>query len=577
SKAAALKTILEPAPRDYQSIVTLIERVDRISAEDFHARLLEAIKNKMRKQPEVAAKYFSALFYCGKKAPGNDLTLFLELADASSFEYPVKHEKVRDWINTRLLGGKVKAKGTLDHDVFGNTCESATEKFDDVRTKSALGVVKLRSMARDAGCQHRYGTAGPESCLVGKESRRRMKGSLEWLMDPARKGKTWDSVIRAADCKEVLLAYTSEHPPDPPNLAMMFGGEAPGGDETARFEDCAENVVGALRTLMARRSDLEIQVFVLRKMDAARTRVTSSGRYGAKHLISSAQAWRLGCQNLPTIRIKDFDKDGKAQWRSPQLPFPMEVISTLNTTWSLVGQKPKAASLEIVNGSYLMPSRVKSLSSDDGVGLLLREEPLLLPVLDRAINAATRNAAIPLTALGQEQHARGRVFSGPKTYQRHLLVLPAILGLLLFRLNIRKERYMTTAPYLVGRLLSLADQLHYHYSVNVRNKANTPREKLSVPPQLLGNALMATALEEPVKALALYAQRILPYQAWARTTSGEEAGLARYFLSELGNVCSAVSLPEMPERCNDADKAQMLIGYLARPEKSDVLEKGAQA
>lgn len=92
----------------------------------------------------------------------------------------------------------------------------------------------------------------------------------------------------------------------------------------------------------------------------------------------------------------------------------------------------------------------------------------------------------------------------------------------------------------------------------------------------MGNALMPTALEEPSKALSLFSNRILPYQAWAKTVSGDPAGLARYFLSELGkvssdlgDVCSESSLSIIPERCTDADKAQMMIGYLARPEKSD--------
>jgi hypothetical protein len=79
---------------------------------------------------------------------------------------------------------------------------------------------------------------------------------------------------------------------------------------------------------------------------------------------------------------------------------------------------------------------------------------------------------------------------------------------------------------------------------------------------------MATALETPQVALALYAQRILPYQAWARTSKAAEKGpetLARYFLAQLGEICSEVSQLVIPERASDADKVQMLLGYLAKP------------
>jgi hypothetical protein len=115
---------------------------------------------------------------------------------------------------------------------------------------------------------------------------------------------------------------------------------------------------------------------------------------------------------------------------------------------------------------------------------------------------------------------------------------------------------MKTAPFLIGRMLSLADQIHYHYCQHVRNKQS--------PAQLIGNALMVTALEEPGKALALYAQRILPYQAWAKTAKGEEGRLAGEFLSELGKACTEVSLVDIPPRCTDTDKAQMLLGYLSK-------------
>ena len=119
---------------------------------------------------------------------------------------------------------------------------------------------------------------------------------------------------------------------------------------------------------------------------------------------------------------------------------------------------------------------------------------------------------------------------------------------------------MKGPPFLVGRLLSLADQLHLQYCHGVR--------KRQVPPQLVGNALMATALEQPTKAVAMLSQRILPYQAWARTVQGgDEVRLAKYFLGELGRVSAELKDIELPSTCCDAEKAEMLLGYLARSEK----------
>lgn len=551
-KGQALKVILGQASEECQSIVALLDRLSGTSAQDFYARLQKAFTAKLLNHPETAAKYFDGLFYSGTKEPGNAVTLLLELSDGTSrFCFPVKHTTVRDWINERLLTQSTAQENSASvHDIFDNDGAGWEQTFDDVRMKNVLGNVKLRAMVTAAACQYRYRRAEAESCPVGQESRSRMKGALEWLTDSDREGKTWTTVARAADNKEILLAYPSVLPPEPPDTATFFGGPTDSdADDTGRFESCAKNVTGTLRGLMAKNPDLDIRVFVLRKMDPARTRVSNHKRYSAQHLIQSAESWRHGCRNLPRMLVKQFTKDRKAEWREPETPFPMEVVWALNTLWSRDGKSA---------------SRVKGVATEDGISLLLEEGVFLQPVLHRALYGVTRNAVGLVLALGQA-HAQGKVLEVEKRYARQAarqaVTMPSILGLLLFKVNIMKEEYMKSVPLLVGRLLSLADQLHYHYCQHVR--------KGSVPPQLMGNALMATALEEPVKALALYSNRILPYQAWAKTVSGDAAGLARYFLSELGKACSEMSLGEIPDRCTDAEKAQMLIGYLAKPEKSD--------
>lgn len=125
---------------------------------------------------------------------------------------------------------------------------------------------------------------------------------------------------------------------------------------------------------------------------------------------------------------------------------------------------------------------------------------------------------------------------------------------------------MNSPAFLVGRLLALADALHFQYCLGVRSG--------STPPQLMGNALMQTALETPEVALALYAQRILPYQAWAKTCTVPKderspEKLAKSLLGQLANACEEVALAEIPERAKDADKAQMILGYLAKTKSDD--------
>jgi len=119
---------------------------------------------------------------------------------------------------------------------------------------------------------------------------------------------------------------------------------------------------------------------------------------------------------------------------------------------------------------------------------------------------------------------------------------------------------MKTPAFWVGRMLSLADQLHLQYCYQVR--------KGDVPPQLVGNSLMSTALNTPEHAISILAERVKPYYAWAQTVqTGENVGLAKYLLSQLSKVSTSLMELEIPKKTNDSDRATMLLGYLSRSEK----------
>jgi hypothetical protein len=50
-------------------------------------------------------------------------------------------------------------------------------------------------------------------------------------------------------------------------------------------------------------------------------------------------------------------------------------------------------------------------------------------------------------------------------------------------------------------------------------------------------------------------------------SGGDEVRLAKYFLGELGRVSAELKDIELPTSCGDAEKAELLLGYLARSEK----------
>jgi hypothetical protein len=549
-----LNGIIGEPPEEYRAIAALIERCRRTTVDKFFQQLTVLLEDRILRNPSTCDKYAGFLLHCGASLPNNDIQLILELTDGlSAFQLPAANSKIHRWLNQQLLIDKSNELSdgvapSSPMDAFGLTGEDWDSKLAEVNVP-ILGGVKLRAMNPESPCQTRYRRIDAASFVVGNEVRKRVKGALEWLTDNELQNRTWGNVSFTRDDKEILLVYPSELPKIPINAVAMFGGAATNAaTQSARFVDYAEDVVKALHTIPRPLKEVEMRVFALRKMDKARTQVSCNRQYSAERLIAAATEWQTSCSNVPKIEIRQWGKEKgtKPEWHPVEIPFPLEVIWCLNTPW------PKAADDA--------KKRIREFSSADGITLLLDEGVRLKPLLGKALHAAIRNGGNLLMAMAHIQH-QGGVHKINGKYDKQKLLLPSILGLLLAKLECNKENYMKTAPFLIGRMLSLADQIHYHYCQHVR--------KGSTPSQLIGNALMTTALEEPEKALALYAQRILPYQAWAKTTGGEGTGLAKYFLSELGKVCSEVALVDVPSRCTDMDKAQMLLGYLAKTEKSD--------
>lgn len=483
------------------------------------------------------------------KKPDDDsgsVSVFLDLPDWN--EYPVAHEKTVGAINNCLLrfqqvpsaGGSV-----LSEDAYGHDASGTDDKLPEVKLP-VLGGVKLRAMNSESPCQYRYGAIDAKSFLIGVESRKQAKRALEWLCHIDREGETWGKV----DGKELLFAYPAVLPKIPIKLAACLGaGKA--SDVSARFSNYAKDVVANLKGLTPALKDVELHVFSLRKMDKARTKVVFHRNYSAQRLADAAKDWQQGCDNIPRISIKTWGENkGETVLVEPETPFPLRIAPCLNRVWKLDGSSE---------------CETKSVLKTAGIELLL-DESVANRQLPHLLAITMQNGKGLLISLGNSLH-RNEVLK-LDGYNKHKQLMPTILGIFLWKLGIRKESYMTNPPYQIGRLLKFADELHALYCKEVRNG--------KLPPQLLGNALMAAALDSPNQALAQLALRISPYLGWAKTNSSESSGLSRYFLKEFAGIETTIRGETLPVRLDDAARAQLLLGYISANTQTDVTQSKSE-
>ncbi|NGZ07785.1 MAG: hypothetical protein CV088_00125 [Nitrospira sp. LK70] len=545
--------LLGAPPDDYKAIAVLIQRVSQLDAEKLFEKLAVFLRAALLEKPGSAKDFFDLLFFCPKdnKTKMKSMNLILELADQSAFSYPANHERLQRWMNEQFLVPQGSDSGERSKDAYGKSLAGWEETFPACRL-SVLGNVILRAMSSESPCQQRYGSVDARSYPVGSEARKAMKAGLEWLAGSERKGRTWCEVSGGNRGKPtILFAYPSALREDPPHIAGLFANSGDGKDpDGSKFAACAERLTVALQGIANEETETDIRVFVLEKADKARTKVICHCRYHARRLIQAAQEWQSVSQNAPEIRVRRFGAttDSSPVWEKPLIPFPIEVVWCLNTVWACQGTRAEEA---------------RRFPVEDGLNLLLDSGPRQQALAGLALETLSRNAVSLLLAMGQAHHQSivHCLSNKFRKYEKQVLLIPSILGLLLGKAGSMKGVFMHQPHFLVGRLLSLADRLHEQYCQKVR--------KGSVPPQLVGNALMAAALEQPTQALAMLSQRILPYQAWAKSSQGEESRLAKFFLAEMGRLCHDLVAQPLPETCDGKAKAEMLLGYLAWTEKSE--------
>lgn len=473
------------------------------------------------------------------KLPETDrgtVSVFLDVPDWK--EYRVSSRETTDWLNGCLVGISEPEVGLDSLDAFGYSIHGSDGKLPSVKLP-ILADVKLRAMNSESSCQYRYRNIDAYSFPVGKESRRRAKGAIEWLSDESREGDTWGR----SDSQELFFAYPVSLPKVSLKLTSCFGVRK-SDDGEARFANAAREVIQVLNGTTGDLKSIELQVFSLRKMDTARTKLVFHRNYTAQRLVDATQEWENGCSNIPHIQIYAWGLEkGKSDVASPEFPFPLEIARCLNSIWKYDNKKKQL---------YCDP--VPMFAPSCGIELLL-EEPLRINIT-HLLSSFLSHARQLILFLSDAGSRKKVLVLSPKNYDRQKLLLPSIMGLLLYKLDIKKEEYMTKAPFLVGRMLKLADEIHTLYCKEVREN--------KLPPQLIGNALMTAALDSPVQALAQLALRLKPYYGWVQTFRGSENGKpSGYYVDLYGDVASQLSKVELPVRFNDAERAQLLLGYLS--------------
>jgi hypothetical protein len=369
--------------------------------------------------------------------------------------------------------------------------------------------------------------------------RKKLQSALEWLGDKKQEDFTWTNI----DAKEILFAYPSQLPQAPISFTRVIKRPK---NEGGAFRKHAEKFISEIKYGREKGTDScaeYIQIFILRKIDKAKTKIVYTRQTDAKELEICSELWISGCENnVPAFRFGAI-----------RAPFLDKVADILNCIWKQDG----------TNAS----SKFKSVQKYHGIELFFNHEE---PVVRRDLHILVQAGEQLGTFLGKLniEDVQAKLWYEIKD-------MIALMGLLLYQLNVRKETYMESIPYLYGQLLKISDELHTLYC-NVERKG-------SLPAQLAGGSLFRAAVDAPMRTFNLLGQRMAPYIIWAKSyrtkkimETGVESWRAGWLLGLYEMIADQLKKAWVSTvHFDDEEKAQLFIGYLAslpKKERSDEKE-----
>jgi hypothetical protein len=489
--------------------------------------------------------------------------IYLDLASLDSGSR-IARPDTGEWINEALLkadAGSAKTEcgaGNVGEDAFTGESVELQDKFPTPKV-AELGPVKLFSVnTKEVNALRRYGLGGSKVFPVSSAFTQRMSDALRYLGSEEKRGSTCRAIPSAQPGKrDLLIAYLEGVPAGREQLAEMFGGEAQVFSD-ADFSAIAQPVIEMLEGKVAANAEVSVRLIALSSLDPGRRQISLNRHFRVTDVIRSVKDWNAGALNAPEVSVWFYDKTAKQSiFRSHTIPCPLEIAATINWVWSSNAE-----------GGFSYKYQ-RAVSVADAYDVFLADSQLSQPKAEAALRLLITRMSTVLVAVANIKSRQEWIKKNKPTLNDTVrwqsVKTIALLGILLHQLGHQKKNFMQEPITQVGRLLALADSLHLQYCKYIRDGKS--------PSQLIGNALFNTALEQPVFALARLAERLTPYQAWARTFQSNDpeagVGLVKYFLGEIAACTAAIRLTELPQRMTDTDKAKLLLGYLADHPKTE--------
>lgn len=570
-----LAPVLNCPPKDLKALSLLLQRFPKENngEKEFKKQLIEKIKNQISATNEKKLLDFFKLLLVGKFDKKSKKYVSGCMFYFDIYETDEVYCKVIDPKTERALIKLLNKEHVVDNAQNGDIgiCVLSGQEQEIIKDAypqpnlPVLGNTYLYSKNTSAiPCLIRYKLDGSNAFTASKETVNSINDALAFLTKPRNENKTW-KYIDSSNRKDpnLLLAYLEDDPQNKALLAEILDEPTDRDEQEDIFNQLCEQVLGDIGNVLRRNPRSKINLIILEKLDKGRKQILYGNSLSVEQFEKNLRIWNDASQNYPPIKISVWDKKIKKfeDYNSFNSIFPGKICNLLKIYYklnkdkntsriSLKNEKQQTSAISIYEVYRLyMPQNEKEE----------KDNLLFSSVLERTF----KKTNFMLSTIAQQNILSNFSVSFDSALQDAFNSI-SFISILLWKLNIKKEKYMNDIPFNIGQFLKCADLLHKEYCVQVRNKGKKER----LPNQLIGNQLFPIATQNPNEALCRLGDRMRIYIAWARTYEDPDPQKTKYvnwILARYGEVSERIHAckKEIPEIFNIAEKAQVLLGYLA--------------
>ncbi len=414
-----------------------------------------------------------------------------------------------------------------------------------------LGKVTTYSRKKGVPTYQRYRREAAESMAVSADLADELASALRYL-NTKKKGVTWDVAPGETASGDLLLSFCQALPDVPVVRLLSHESDILGDEDDYELEakEVCEQFKGVDTIVMA-----QVDFLIIRKVNDGVQKVIFSSSQLLENLESAAGSWCQANRNTPAIALM-FKKDRKRTFSPPFTISPKKFALLFKKKYDRTAKSK--------------PVGVPGLPFSEVMALFLNENrprELARRLLNRLLRQYS--GLLELAALKQ---------TNPIKHNQDALCAITAIAVLLHKLERIKEVYMDELAYKLGQFCAALDEIHIGYCERER--------KGQLPGRLIGNQAYSAAVNSPLKALNITAQRAAVYQAWAKKLSlqpdekiGDKRVInAKYAFIWMRKHCEElhVLMPKKLGLVTAESRAELLLGYLAGREMKKAQDKEQQ-